>query len=799
MRYFKYMVLAVLFLFLLSPDLIAAAVIVSWDANTEEDLAGYRVYCGNESGEYTSNINVGMVTDHEISGLGSGERYYFAVTAYDTSANESGYSEEISVYIPVPDTTPPSGSITINQGDDTSSSRIVSLGLTASDTQGSVTSMKISNDNQSWSDGAFASNQSWVLSENDGTKTVYVRFCDSAGNWMSSSVSDTITLVLDNDSDGMPDAWEVEHGLDPAVDDASLDSDNDGISNLEEYISQSDPCDASDNAPVARAVASAGEESEPFSPTRIDLDAGASSDPNGDALSFSWSFISGPVDDIVIENASSAMAAFMAGPAGTYRFMVVCSDSRASSTDQVDVRIKNVAPSVDAGGDVIMDAGGQTTLHAAGHDSNGDALSYQWTQTQGPEMTLSDMDQADVQMVFESPGQYIFSVRCSDGVITGEPDEMNVTINALNRAPSAVAGADMDVEVNDHVCLDASKSSDPDGDALSYEWTQVSGEEVELYDSTTASPWFDAELPGNLGFELKVCDAEVCSVPDMVEIRVLDANTAPVADAGEDIEVKTGERVQLDASLSYDPDADPLGYTWEQISGAIVEISDGSGVLASFIPASSGVYSFQVRVYDSQSFSTDTVEVVVSSVNGIPVADAGEDRVVSIGDNVQLDASQSYDPDADPLSFSWSQVEGPGVSLDSPDSVSPVFTPSEAGVYTFELRVWDDEDTSKADTVVVNVQQEPVVIVPQTPSSGEYIRNNPLFSWAAENINTFSLYVSLNKSSFYNVYSGSSSQFRLHPVLWYWFIPSGTTFSWYVSGETQDEKITSRVFHFTKR
>lgn len=78
----------------------AAGVKVSWQANTEADLAGYRVYYGQASGAYVEEIEAGMSITVDIAGLDEGTRYYFAVTAYDDSGNESGYSAEESVFIP---------------------------------------------------------------------------------------------------------------------------------------------------------------------------------------------------------------------------------------------------------------------------------------------------------------------------------------------------------------------------------------------------------------------------------------------------------------------------------------------------------------------------------------------------------------------------------------------------------------------------------------------------------------------------------------------------------------------------
>lgn len=77
---------------------------LAWSANSEPDLSGYRVYYGVSSGTYDQEagqgINAGNATSYVVTGLAPGQRYYFAVTAYDTSGNESGYSNQVSKVIP---------------------------------------------------------------------------------------------------------------------------------------------------------------------------------------------------------------------------------------------------------------------------------------------------------------------------------------------------------------------------------------------------------------------------------------------------------------------------------------------------------------------------------------------------------------------------------------------------------------------------------------------------------------------------------------------------------------------------
>lgn len=100
--------------FFLATPAHALNVTLTWDANTEADLSGYKVYYktvspgspynGTSATEGNAPIDVGNVTQFTLNDLTDGQTYYFVVTAYDLSNNESGYSNEVQS---APGTTPP--------------------------------------------------------------------------------------------------------------------------------------------------------------------------------------------------------------------------------------------------------------------------------------------------------------------------------------------------------------------------------------------------------------------------------------------------------------------------------------------------------------------------------------------------------------------------------------------------------------------------------------------------------------------------------------------------------------------
>lgn len=280
-----------------------------------------------------------------------------------------------------------------------------------------------------------------------------------------------------------------------------------------------------------------------------------------------------------------------------------------------------------------------------------------------------------------------------------------------NSVPTANAGPDQSSEVGLLITLDGTGSSDPDGDTITYAWefeSKPSDSQVSLSDGSAKNPTFTADVIGDYVVNLVVSDGTASSDPDTVTVQISAANQPPVADAGPDQSVTTGDSVTLDGSQSLDPDEDLITYAWEfsQLpDGSAATISDATIVNPTFTADTDGVYSVTLTVSDPDGLeSSDSVDITAETANSVPIANAGPDQNVVTNSLVLLDGSASSDADNDGLTYSWeitSKPEGSTAALDDNSSPNPSFTADFDGEYLIDLIVNDGIASSESDTVVI--------------------------------------------------------------------------------------------------
>ena len=291
--------------------------------------------------------------------------------------------------------------------------------------------------------------------------------------------------------------------------------------------------------------------------------------------------------------------------------------------------------------------------------------------------------------------------------------------------------------VGDTIVFDGSASYDPDsldGDSIwRYEWKSERWQRCEnaddwrsytitsLTNQRTVEKAVTADMGGRYKIWLRAVDTErLNATSDTVYLHV---ERAPTADAGYDFGVSPGDTAWLDGSGSCDinpGDDTTLTFLWTQIEGAVtVTIEDPDSAEAFFVALDDsylGEYSFQLQVTDPDSFSIDTVRVVCSNR---PVAITFDSLAgLTEEDDLPLDASQSYDPDAGDYVeyFIWRGISHTScrdtlvlnVSPDSTREVQTIPPTMGGGVYKLELRVRDSYGViSEPDTLVISVQRRP--------------------------------------------------------------------------------------------
>jgi uncharacterized protein YkwD len=221
---------------------------------------------------------------------------------------------------------------------------------------------------------------------------------------------------------------------------------------------------------------------------------GQGDDPDGHITSHFWTQVSGP--DVALDGAEDWTVSFTAPEeSGTVRLrLTVVDNDEMSADDDVAIEIvdTNSKPEAAAGPDFTVNIGEEVNITGTGSDLDGEIVSYQWKRVAGQYVSLAGANSATVSFTAPLEEGYTrlrLTVTDDDGAT--DSDEVKISFDDPNKAPTADAGNDFTVEAGDSVTV-TGDGSDPDGTIVDWSWSQVSGDPVSLSGADSSEVTFTA-------------------------------------------------------------------------------------------------------------------------------------------------------------------------------------------------------------------------------------------------------------------------------------------------------------------
>ena len=471
-------------------------------------------------------------------------------------------------------------------------------------------------------------------------------------------------------------------------------------------------------------VANAGpDQNNTFVGIEVALDGSASSDIDGDPLSYQWAFqVRPPGSSATLSSSGNAHSHFTPDIRGEFILRLTVADGRGgSSTDYmvVSTEFTDRPPIANAGPDQSVLPQQQVLLDGSlSSDPDNDAItSYSWSFLSRPDgsvATLQASDTAQPSFVSARSGDYVIQLVVTANGVASAPD--TVTVTTANVRPVANAGPDQTASVGSDVGLDGNASADANNDPLSFDWSLLArpdGSAAVLSLGMTPTPRFTADRAGEFVVQLVVNDGHSASDPDTAVITATSQNRPPVAVAAANaVSVPTGTTVLLDGSGSSDPDGDTLTYQWSlQVpAGSSAVLSAFNQVNSSFVADQAGSYVVTLVVRDAALESGPSgISVTATAPNRAPTAAASANpSTLTPPGVVNLDGSGSTDPDGDTLAYQWSLSvpAGSAAALSSSSVVAPNFSADIVGEYMATLVVSDGVLASAPTSVTITATRD---------------------------------------------------------------------------------------------
>ena len=406
----------------------------------------------------------------------------------------------------------------------------------------------------------------------------------------------------------------------------------------------------------------------------------------------------------------------------------------STSTDEKKPE-KNVPPTVHIDADVISGlAPLSVNFKAEADDLDGSVEYYDWDfgdgETSSKEKTFH---------TYHAPGSYkvILIVTDNDGAEAN--DSIVIEVNEYiepNERPSAEASVDPDTAYVNEELKFIGTGEDIDGWIAKFEWDFDGDTVYDWYSNTTGQTLYSYATAGQYTAVFRVTDDDNDMATDSVSVKIQPReNTAPVAlisQPDNNAQFESGQDIQFDGSVSYDPDEDNLTYAWDFGDSSVAYEAKPTHSYSE-----DGNYTVQLTVSDGQDTGNDSIILRILTVeNHPPVAEIvtpEQDEVFEINTPVFFDGTNSSDPDDNFLYYYWDFGDGSPQGTGS--TTTHVYT--TVGTYTVVLRV-DDGELSDTDSVRIlitdqgSLNQPPEAVINE-PENGDNFTIDEVITFSGVN------------------------------------------------------------------
>lgn len=406
-------------------------------------------------------------------------------------------------------------------------------------------------------------------------------------------------------------------------------------------------------------VANAGPDQNIYLGQTAALNGAASSDANGDVLTYAWTLdVAPPTSTAVLVNPNSMTLHLTPDVVGPYHLSLVVNDgtgNSAASTVAINV-FENLPPAAAATGNMAASVAGSAPLAVvfdagASQDPEGSQLTYVWDFGDQASGAQNSSTQVSMLHTYAAAGSYTATVTVTDNLGKTDQASVAVTATAANVAPVALPTATPNHGAAALEVQFAANATDANpADVLSYSWSFGDGSPL----STQANPLHSYLNAGTYHATLSVSDGVNPPVLASLTISVGSALTIEVTEA----KVERGEKGKVEGRISMKAN---FHFAGVPAAADVIRVKfDGFTLLevpfASFKPESAGKYEYETKTTEGQiDFNRGTIKVArhkmltsgIDNSNGIDVeisfgAATGTDHFDMTGEKGKRDCDLSH-------------------------------------------------------------------------------------------------------------------------------------------------------------